>query len=138
MCLGDGSFLKAPLCTAVVVNLMDDTMYCVLFKLVILLALEVTGFHKSVCLQYAMLLRMEAQHDFALLAIAVLSFHLTVVEVAGVDVHTLLKISEAKIPCRRQRQCARNCNLSGGKMMINDVRSRPRLCTYRNIQYINE
>ena len=117
---------------------MDDTIYCVLFKLVVLLALEVTGSSKSLCLQYAILLRIEVQHDFALLAIAVLSFHLTVVEVAVVDVPTLLKVLEAKTPCRRQRQRARNFNLSGGKMTINDGRSRPRLCTYKNIQYIKE
>jgi len=117
---------------------MDDTIYFVLFKLVVLLALEVTGSSKSLCLQYAVLLRIEVQHDFALLTIAVLPFQLTVVEVAGVDVPTLLKVLEAETPCRRLRQCARNCNLSGGEKMFNDGRSRPKLCTYKNIQYINE
>lgn len=62
MCLGDCSCLKVPFCTAVVVKFMGDTIYCVLFKLVVLLALEVTGSSKSVCLQYAMLLRMKVQH----------------------------------------------------------------------------
>ena len=80
---------------------MDETIRCVLFKLVVLAVLEVTGSSKSLCLQYAMLLRIEVQHDFALLTVAVLSFHLTVVEVAGVDVPTLLKVLEAETPCRR-------------------------------------
>ena len=80
---------------------MDDTIYCVLFKLAVLLALEVTGSSKSVCLQYAMLLRMKVQHDFALSAITVFSLHLTAVGVGGVDVPTLLKVLEAETPCRR-------------------------------------
>lgn len=72
------------------------------------------------------------QRDHVLSAVAAWSSHLMAIEVAAVDLTTLLQVLEAEISCRRQRQCARNCNLDGGKMMINvnDGRVRPRICTY--------